>query len=391
MTSARCSSGLAWATWSRDAAVPSDLAADSAESTLDVATVGIRQAVPYALYYGGAAVLLMFPTLIVALLNTFGGTGGALRPSYGVRSECGRRPQCSGPSSVVCQCRRADEVCDPKSVVVGGGKRWAPASVHGPVAVRIGVDDAHQDCAHDASADLPQPIAVLLDVGLAQHVVPKWSLGIPAVLGQPHLFGAQRLQPERLSDGLSRGESRRLAALEVAPGKRVIGLLLDAASDRRRQPDQRLGQPSVDLLGPLRRRFPGYVEQHRPADDARRRHRFEPDQVRKERQRLGRLADDVPLPDLGVAVPVGGIGELQWNLRRGGWLINRRTLVQQSHALLFAHEHREKIVEQPPVVVPRKRASGLVEHVRFRAPRPLEAALRVGCGRESARREAGSR
>src|SRR5437764_2204482 len=82
MTSARCSSGLAWATWSRDAAVPSDLAADSAESTLDVATVGIRQAVPYALYYGGAAVLLMFPTLIVALLNTFGRRDSVYYPVF---------------------------------------------------------------------------------------------------------------------------------------------------------------------------------------------------------------------------------------------------------------------------------------------------------------------
>ena len=47
-----------------------------------MATVGIRQAVPYALYYGGAAVLLMFPTLIVALLNTFGRRDSVYYPVF---------------------------------------------------------------------------------------------------------------------------------------------------------------------------------------------------------------------------------------------------------------------------------------------------------------------
>jgi hypothetical protein len=43
---------------------------------------GIRQAVPYALYYGGAAVLLMFPTLIVALLKSFGPRDSVYYPVF---------------------------------------------------------------------------------------------------------------------------------------------------------------------------------------------------------------------------------------------------------------------------------------------------------------------
>lgn len=43
---------------------------------------GLRQAVPYALYYLGAPVLLMFPTLIVALLKGFGRRDSVYYPVF---------------------------------------------------------------------------------------------------------------------------------------------------------------------------------------------------------------------------------------------------------------------------------------------------------------------
>ena len=105
-------------------------------------------------------------------------------------------------------------------------------------------------------------------VGLAEDVEPERRLVAPAVAREPDVGRVERLGADEARDRLARGQADRLAALEVARGERVVGLVVDVAGDLRRQVDQARGQAAVHPLRPLRGRLAGQVEQQRPVDGA---------------------------------------------------------------------------------------------------------------------------
>src|SRR5213078_3896243 len=83
--------------------------------------------------------------------------------------------------------RRADQIRDPISIRRRRRQRWAPGSIDRPVALGVGVDDPAEHLTDDSSSDLAEAIPILLNVGLAKHVVPERRLGIPTMLSQTDL------------------------------------------------------------------------------------------------------------------------------------------------------------------------------------------------------------
>ena len=163
-------------------------------------------------------------------------------------------------------------------------------------------------------------------VGLLEDVEPQRCLAGPPVLGEPDLLGGQRGHPEAVRDGFTRGESDGLAALQVAVRERRVVGARRGPGDLRRQGDQRGGQPRVDALGALGRRVALDVDLQRPVDRVLGRDRAEAHQVGEHRAGAEARVDLIAIADLGVAVAVGGIGELERDVRdrrRGGTAAGR--------------------------------------------------------------------
>ena len=139
-----------------------------------------------------------------------------------------------------------------------------------------------QHLADDPAADRAEPVAVAARVGLAQDVEPERRLAAPAVLARPTRRRSGASAPIIRATASPDGQPDRLAALRVAHGERVVGVVVDLAGDRRRQVDQARGSRPSIALGALRRRPARHVEQQRPVDRALGR-RAEADQVGEHR------------------------------------------------------------------------------------------------------------
>src|SRR3954452_3885146 len=84
------------------------------------------------------------------------------------------------------------------------GQGRLPFGFHGAQGLRVGVDDADQDLAHEAATDRTQPLAGVQDLCLLEDVEPQRRLAGPTVLGEAELRGAQRWDIEAAGDRLAR-------------------------------------------------------------------------------------------------------------------------------------------------------------------------------------------
>ena len=188
----------------------------------------------------------------------------------------------------------------------------------------------------------PEPVAVVQDLGLLEDVEPQRRLPGPPALGETHLLGGQRGHAEATGDGLAGGQPDGLAALQVAVRqRRVVGARL-GPGDCGGQRDQRCREPRVDALGALGRRVTLDVDLQRPVDGVLGRDRAEAHQVGEHRAGAEVRVDLVAVADLGVAVAVGGVGELERDVGIPVDAIQLRAVGEQIGGQLRADEARSR-------------------------------------------------
>ena len=178
--------------------------------------------------------------------------------------------------------------------------------------------------------------------------------------------GSSELGADVARDRLARRQPDRLAALQVARGERVVGLVVHVAGDLRRQVDQARGQAAVHPLRPLRRRLAGQVEEQRPVDGALGRHGAEAHQVGEHREPAHRRVDR----GSGGGSGCGRSGRRRRRTRTGCTARRRarssagpRSRARSSSSAPI--RPRQVVVEQDPLVVPHRRPPRLVEDVRL--------------------------
>jgi hypothetical protein len=119
----------------------------------------------------------------------------------------------------------------------------------------------------------------------------------------------------------------------------------------------------------LRCRPAGDVEEERPVDAAVL-DRAEADQLGEDRVERSIRLQLIELPDLRVAVAIGGIRELDRDERSSVRSVVERPgrvqLLVQLLDQLRADQAREEVVEDQPLVVPAECAPGLVEELDLR-------------------------
>src|SRR5205814_7727839 len=104
---------------------------------------------------------------------------------------------------------------------------------------------------------------------------------------------------------------------------------------------------------------PRKLEEERPVDRPLARDRPEAHEIREQGQLVRLAVDPVAMPDLAVAVPIRGVGELERNV----WLavdpVELWPPLEHGLHRLLADERRQEIAEQHPLVVPHERAASL--------------------------------
>src|SRR5690349_3315808 len=107
--------------------------------------------------------------------------------------------------------------------------------------------------------------------------------------------------------------------------------------------DERRRQATVDRPRALRGRAPWHVEEQRPVDHARARHRPKSDQVGEQRERRTFARELVRLAHLAVSEPERGVSELEWDGDPALWPVEARTFDKQRLGARRADDRRQEI------------------------------------------------
>ena len=180
----------------------------------------------------------------------------------------------------------------------------------------------------------PELVAVVQDLGLLEDVEPQRRLAGPAVLGEPDLLGgsararrggARRPRPRRgrrPGRAAGRGWPATRSRCPARTPEICVGSAISGAGSR-----------ASMRLARWAGAWPVDVDLQRPVDRVLGRDRAEAHQVGEHRARAEVRVDLVAVADLGVAVAVGGVGELERDVRvarRCGTAAGRRRAARRS-------------------------------------------------------------
>src|SRR2546426_4339642 len=138
-------------------------------------------------------------------------------------------------------------------------KRRPPGGIVGQIRLRVASNDADDDLADDAPADVAQAVAAAADRRFAEDVQPQWRLVWPVAEGE--FLARERQYTDGVRDGFARWQRGAHPALEVTRGQRSVGTDLDRARDGFGKPDQRRGELSVDRFRALCRWVARHVKE----------------------------------------------------------------------------------------------------------------------------------